>query len=145
MFVCHRKPGSCGSTLARPGVKSRAAQLKSPGCALSLRLFLREREKSNNKKQVLGGREGEVRSGAFLCALAVFWCAGPRDPYMVTAEGECEAEGSALLSLSQTSTASREARIQAGGLLGAQAEHGLRRSRAGPAWRIPGPENLFNV
>lgn len=39
---------------------------------------------------------GAVRVAAFLCALAVFWCEIPRDPYMVKAKGECEAEASAI-------------------------------------------------
>lgn len=32
----------------------------------------------------------------FLCALAVFWCEIPRDPYMVKAKREREAEGSVI-------------------------------------------------
>lgn len=38
---------------------------------------------------------------AFLCALAVFWCEIPRDPYMVKAKRECEAEGSVICYHSQ--------------------------------------------
>lgn len=33
-----------------------------------------------------------VRVAAFLCELAVFWWEIPRDPYMVKAKWECEAE-----------------------------------------------------
>lgn len=31
-----------------------------------------------------------------MCASAAFWCEIPRDPYMVKAERECEAEGSGI-------------------------------------------------
>lgn len=86
--------------------KLRSAASKSRMCVLTAVISLKERNNTTTSK--CGGGEGEVRSGAFLCALAVFWCAGPRAPYMVTAEGECEAEGSALLSLRQTSTAKLE-------------------------------------
>lgn len=38
---------------------------------------------------------------AFFCALAVFWCEIPLDPYMVKAKRECEAEGSVICYHSQ--------------------------------------------
>lgn len=44
--------------------------------------------------------ENKVGEARFMCASDAFWCEIPRDPYMVKAERECEAEGSDLLSLS---------------------------------------------
>lgn len=38
---------------------------------------------------------------AFLCSLEVFWCKIPRDPYMVKAKRECEAQGKPICYHSQ--------------------------------------------
>lgn len=65
------------------------------------------------KAEQTGLREPRaVRLAAFLCALAVFWCEIPWDPYMVKAKSECEAEGSVICYHSQRLQQEKQSIIQ---------------------------------
>lgn len=69
--------------------------VKKSGLSVFIAFLFQGGEKTTTTKSNSGGRKS-IRSGAFLCALAVFWCEVPRAPYMVKAERECEAEGSVI-------------------------------------------------